>query len=270
MDKRRAKLYLPSMDNAQGCKEKEVRLSSYTRPVIGLMSFPGSGNTWTRHLIQQMSGLATSSCYCDDMLRSNGFPFECHHELFKTIVVKTHEFKHAQEYNFEKIILLIRNPYDAILSYANYLKRRHTGTASTFELKQVVRGIFNHSIKWYGDLVDQTIHHFNGPVLVLQFDSMKTEMVRTLWKIAKFININVTQKDIDCTMRLQEGNFHRNMTDKQHFYILKEVYTKEMLMQMRDTVNKANVILREAYNMDIDIGGETEQRLLTNTSILQS
>jgi len=25
-------------------------------PVTGLVSFPGSGNTWVRHLIQQMTG----------------------------------------------------------------------------------------------------------------------------------------------------------------------------------------------------------------------
>jgi hypothetical protein len=38
------------------CKWKTVALSQTQLPITGLVSFPGSGNTWTRHLIQQMTG----------------------------------------------------------------------------------------------------------------------------------------------------------------------------------------------------------------------
>ena len=38
------------------CTKKEVKLSHTALPITGLFSFPGSGNTWTRHLIQQMTG----------------------------------------------------------------------------------------------------------------------------------------------------------------------------------------------------------------------
>jgi hypothetical protein len=39
------------------CTKKEVVLSQTQMPITGLVSFPGSGNTWTRHLIQQMTGI---------------------------------------------------------------------------------------------------------------------------------------------------------------------------------------------------------------------
>jgi len=38
------------------CRKRTVRLSRTPLPVTGLVSFPGSGNTWVRHLIQQMTG----------------------------------------------------------------------------------------------------------------------------------------------------------------------------------------------------------------------
>ena len=38
------------------CKLVEPKLSTTPLPVTGLVSFPGAGNTWTRHLIQQTSG----------------------------------------------------------------------------------------------------------------------------------------------------------------------------------------------------------------------
>ena len=66
--------------------------------------------------------------YCDGNLRKRGFPYECHHDKSKTVVVKTHNIQHFKM--FTKIVLLLRNPYDALLSYANFLKGGHTGHPS--------------------------------------------------------------------------------------------------------------------------------------------
>ena len=41
---------------SDNCTKKKVTLSRTKLPITGLVSFPGSGNTWTRHLIQQMTG----------------------------------------------------------------------------------------------------------------------------------------------------------------------------------------------------------------------
>ena len=40
-----------------------------------LLSFPGSGNTWTRHLIEQASGIYTGSVYGDCDLMNSGASF---------------------------------------------------------------------------------------------------------------------------------------------------------------------------------------------------
>ena len=42
--------------NSSNCRLKNVTLSRISLPITGLVSFPGSGNTWVRHLIQQMTG----------------------------------------------------------------------------------------------------------------------------------------------------------------------------------------------------------------------
>ena len=39
-------------------------------PVTALASFPGSGNTWARYLIQQVSGYATGAIYNDPSLKN--------------------------------------------------------------------------------------------------------------------------------------------------------------------------------------------------------
>jgi hypothetical protein len=42
-------------------------------PVVALASFPGSGNTWLRYLLQQATGVLTGSVYKDYALLKNGF-----------------------------------------------------------------------------------------------------------------------------------------------------------------------------------------------------
>ena len=41
-----------------------------------LVSYPGSGNTWLRGLLQQVTGVCTGSHWCDMDLRRRGFPGE--------------------------------------------------------------------------------------------------------------------------------------------------------------------------------------------------
>ncbi|KAL4237959.1 hypothetical protein ACF0H5_002669 [Mactra antiquata] len=118
------------VEKVEKCTAKTIHLSTKSLPITGLVSFPGSGNTWSRHLIQQISGLGTSSCYCDEDLHNSGFPFECHTDKSKTLVVKAHGIECYETYRFQKVVLLIRNPYDALLSYANFAEGGHTGRPS--------------------------------------------------------------------------------------------------------------------------------------------
>lgn len=48
--------YMKYMKNPQKTICKDVKLAKKPLPAVGLVSFPGSGNTWTRQLIQEMTG----------------------------------------------------------------------------------------------------------------------------------------------------------------------------------------------------------------------
>ena len=62
----------------QWCRPLRFRDSTSQRDgVVALASFPGSGNTWLRYLLQQATGIITGSIYNDDgndKLAQNGFP----------------------------------------------------------------------------------------------------------------------------------------------------------------------------------------------------
>lgn len=51
-------------------------INGTNRHPVALASYPGSGNTWVRGLIQTVTGLCIGAIYCDTTLRKNGFPGE--------------------------------------------------------------------------------------------------------------------------------------------------------------------------------------------------
>ena len=106
---------------------KQRRFFQRKHPVVALASFQGSGNTWVRHLLEQSTGIYTGSIYCDTTLKA-AFPGE-HVCSANVLVVKTHhpDSTHLpkdvklilKRNSFDKAIVLVRNPYDALVSEAN-------------------------------------------------------------------------------------------------------------------------------------------------------
>jgi hypothetical protein len=97
------------------CRAK--RLHVPLKSPVGLISYPGSGNTWLRHIIEQLSGFTTASVYCDLSLVDT-FTAECDAPQWfaRNVVVKTHRF----DCTWRKAIVLLRHPLPTILAYYHY------------------------------------------------------------------------------------------------------------------------------------------------------
>ena len=116
------------------CKDS-LRFRSTDNPVTALVSFPGSGNTWTRYLLEQSTGILTGSKYCDRTLKR--FFYAENVVSSNVIAVKTHLGPGGanlrqdanlglQRDKYDRAIVLVRNPRDAIISEANrYFNQRH-------------------------------------------------------------------------------------------------------------------------------------------------
>lgn len=95
------------------------------------MSFAGSGNTWVRGLLEAATGICTGAVYCDISLRGKGFAGE-HTRGGQALVIKTHSSSsewisgrsktrvlREKSGLFGSAILLIRNPFDALVAEWN-------------------------------------------------------------------------------------------------------------------------------------------------------
>ena len=76
-------------NNVSWCNGKNLQFLHPPGPLTGLVSFPVSGNTWLRYLIQKATGYITGSFYYSHLLYENGFPGEFIHNG-SVIVIKTH------------------------------------------------------------------------------------------------------------------------------------------------------------------------------------
>ena len=102
----------------QECHKMSFRSSG---PVTLLASYPGSGNSWVRQLIETATGIYTGSVYCDPSYVASGMIGEGL-RTGNVVVVKTHFSK----INSSKIIYIIRNPFDAIVAeWSRFLTRRN-------------------------------------------------------------------------------------------------------------------------------------------------
>lgn len=99
---------------------------------MALASFPGSGNTWTRYLLQQATGIWTGSVYHDKALPGSVFQSEDIQDS-SVLFVKTHKYKQHDTKMYSKAVLIVRDPKDAIYAEFNRQQGGRVGHASPEE-----------------------------------------------------------------------------------------------------------------------------------------
>ena len=103
----------------QHCKKMSFKSSGL---VVALESFPGSGNSWVRQLLESATGVYTGAVYCDKSYIEKGMIGEGV-TTENVIAIKTHASPNVAKevINPDKAIYVIRNPFEAILANYNRL-----------------------------------------------------------------------------------------------------------------------------------------------------
>ncbi|KPJ12441.1 WSCD family member AGAP003962 [Papilio machaon] len=196
---------------------KELHWRSPPLPyAVALVSYPGSGNTWLRYLLQQVTGILTGSIYMDFGLKVHGFPAENVTDG-TVLVVKTHEAPPLEPDKFKSAVLLIRNPRDAILADFNRLHKGHIGTApkSAFKKRSHERKKTDWSsyvtiqLRTWESLHDLWLTKFPGPAYIVFYETLVKDTRNTLQGILNFLNYTFTERDMNCALSHKEGIYRR-------------------------------------------------------------
>ena len=146
------------------CSHHQTRfLARHSLPARALVSYPGSGNTWTRYLLEAATGVFTGSVYNDDEIYKAGHLGEKRdHTDGSTLVQKTHHsalgphrknftwrIEHIEQFG-GRGVLVIRNPYRAIISFWNHKKAGHTNTAvlESLESEEFKTFVIDQAERW--------------------------------------------------------------------------------------------------------------------------
>jgi hypothetical protein len=186
--------------------------SEKSNRVCALASFPGSGNTWLRYLLQQASGVLTGSVYKDFGLLKSGFPAESISNK-SVLIVKTHEFDQSAIIRFKKAVLLVRDPAKSILAEFNRQSGGHVGFASPDRYKRTngrywLKFVTNKLNTW-----EQTNifwgRNFSGDVMIVYYENLVDNVEKTLRDIFNFIDYPINESLLACALKRKEGIYRR-------------------------------------------------------------
>ncbi|XP_017050954.1 WSCD family member CG9164 [Drosophila ficusphila] len=180
--------------------------------LTALASFPGSGNTWLRYLLQQSTGILTGSIYKDYGLLKTGFPAEnvCNSSV---LLVKTHEWGSKAWAPFSKAILLVRDPEKAIIAEFNRQSGGHIGFASPDRYKRTKgkywQQFVSNKLKGWEVMNLSWARNFTGGIKVVFYDDLVHHTERELRSILEFLQFPVNEQLMRCAIMRKEGIFRR-------------------------------------------------------------
>ncbi|KAK9719381.1 hypothetical protein QE152_g22685 [Popillia japonica] len=190
----------------------ELRLLEPPQEPVALASFPGSGNTWLRYLLQQATGIYTGSVYKDYGLLKNGFPAESVING-SVLVVKTHEYGPLARKPFSKAILLVRAPAPAIQAEFNRQSGGHIGFASLERYKRN-RGKYwqqfvNDKLTAWRQTNLDWLRNFTGPTHVIFYEQLVQNVENTVRTILDFLELPISDELFQCALDRKEGIYRR-------------------------------------------------------------
>ena len=180
------------------------------RGVTLLASYPRSGNSLLRSLLEKITNLVTGSDTRPDRNLSKSLSLE--HDLVGegitqyqvTPVVKTHfpERKGWKAYDSNRIILLTRNPYDAIDSYWNMCCTNTHTESVVEEIYEKYQDKFNNLVKseiftwlrftkfWLDQGLNQDPDGSRPVILLVRYEDLVLNTESTMSKVLKFLLYN--------------------------------------------------------------------------------
>ncbi|XP_042234343.1 uncharacterized protein LOC121874310 isoform X2 [Homarus americanus] len=196
-------------------------------PTRALVSFPSSGNTWIRYLIEGATGIFTGSLYDDSSLTRKGMYGEgIVYDSGMTILQKSHGYttgdamklsheerrtkNHMDELSHQGV-LVIRNPFKALISHRHLDVGGHTGYAPKAhflgkgwtEFVTLKVGLWkDFNIDWLTLSKPKDMH-------VTFYENLKIDPVEEMRKILRYLKLPDDEDRLHCVGSNTDGLFKK-------------------------------------------------------------
>lgn len=180
-----------------------------------LLSFPRSGNTWIRYCVEYLSKLPTWESEDSTLSFGKIFPDISINIIEGPILIKTHQYINKNKKTDlcdKKIVFLIRNCYDAIISQYE---------------KQTRYLPIESLVDWYISLIYKYDEHKKDKIC-LYYENFLQHPEEQLLKLIRFLNIS---EEYLCIF-LEDYQYHYNRCNE---------YYKNINMVRRNIKNDKNI-----------------------------
>lgn len=220
--------------NTTGCP---IQFGSKLEPVP-LLSFPGSGNTWLRNLLEEASGIYTGSVYDDSRLYNTGFTGEFDDPLSgRVLAVKAHLGNgiqaHQQWLPAEKMfqksnlrcIYLLRHPVDTYFSTRAFqATHSHTGKSPYPDFHSMTeRNAWRNRVMTWSDYYYETYtklrNSCSAGIKVIFYEDLQKNPWKYTKKLVQWIENtpgSKVQVKKECIRMYGEGMQHRPHGPEEH------------------------------------------------------
>ena len=162
---------------------------NYRNIIIG--SAPRTGGMWTYNVIreifvnQKKNIIPLSYCSDDEMLKHHLNNLNSHNDIIS--IIKIHKIIKKQYTNKTKIVINIRDPRDAVISYKRFMKLKN------YSFQQTIKFI-NNSI----DLIYYYRKNYNKEKLLeINFNDITDNPHKIFTKLEKFLYLKINKKMVN-------------------------------------------------------------------------
>lgn len=181
-----------------------------------LVSYPRSGNTWTRFLLANLIHTAEPVTFAnieriipDAEAHSNQYL----KRVRRPRIIKSHEYF---DHRYPKVVYIVRDPRDVAFSYYNF-QRKYRQIADDYPLDRYVSDFVSgrlNSAEWgtWAENVGTWLVRDGDPrFLLLRYEDMMSDPARELAKVARFFNLEPTSELLDTAIERSSASRLREL-----------------------------------------------------------
>lgn len=196
--------------NDAQCKQYNISFAKDMTRAF-LVSYPRSGNSWTRYMIEGASGIFTGSKYKSSMLSRMGFLGEkISFKQKRTIINKIHNHSRKKVPDYSPVVLLIRNPARSIVSFWSYShqkrgkKRIHYNiSGESYKSTSFSKFTINGFRKW--SEIAKSRLTFSRRLLVVPYEYLTADPIAYIRRILQFLGVPANEGRLSCLSKHLEG-----------------------------------------------------------------
>lgn len=188
-----------------------------------IISYPRSGNTWTRFLVGNLVYQDAPVTFANVESRIPEiylFPDRVLRGMPRARLLKSHE---CFDPRYRKVIYIVRDPRDVAVSYYHYaikLRRIEDGYEVEKFIRRFVTGEFDVQWSWAASWSDHVLswvsmRQGSENFLLLRYEDMLESPEEELAKVAKFLGIDASQERVVRAVQLSSADTMRQLEKRQ-------------------------------------------------------